>query len=445
MAADGQQARLLVVERPGRPLGLLFAGAGYQVVGASCGPTLSQMIQDEPFDLLLIDLCAPGLEGLVTFRSVERAQPGLPVVLVAEWQEVEIAVTAMKEGAADFIAGRVDRDELLVRVDRALSRSLMHRELAALRRLQERHGVVGRSPAIQRALDQIELIAPTRTTVLILGETGTGKEVFARALHALSPRAGKPFVPVHCASLPPTMIQSELFGHVKGSFTGATGDRAGLVEQAQDGTLFLDEVSTMPESAQVALLRVLEDRVVCRVGSSEPVSVNFRLVAATNADLGQLVERSQFRSDLLYRLNVFPVTLAPLRDRPEDIEPLIRHFAESVSIESGRATPEVTPGLLRLLSLEPWPGNVRQLRNLVERAAAMGSWTAATGARDVHSRTNPLAGKAGCEPASLRYQEERWIVEALARAGGNKTHAARALGIDRRTLHRKLKRMAAPN
>ncbi len=443
VVAHEAPAKLLVVERRGRPLALLLDAAGYRVVSSCCGPSVLPALQAELFDLVVIDLCAPGLAGLVAFRAVEEVQPNTPVLLIAEWQEVDTAVTAMKEGAADFIAGRVDRDELLIRVERALARNSMIRELATLRRQANRHGIVGQSTVVKRALDELERIAPTRTTVLILGETGTGKELFARALHRLSPRAGKPFVPVHCASLPPTMIQSELFGHVRGSFTGATGDHRGLLEQAHGGTLFLDEVSTMPEAAQVALLRVLEDHAIYRIGSSEPVSVDFRLVAATNADLAALVERGDFRSDLFYRLNVYPVSLPPLRDRVGDIPPLVQHFLLQVASDYRISQPSVAPEVLSLLALEPWPGNVRQLRNWVERAVATGNWETPS-----RLQAPPPGGPDGTgdrvgQGASLQLQEDRWILEALARAGGNRTRAARALGIDRRTLHRKLKRLSA--
>jgi DNA-binding NtrC family response regulator len=296
---------------------------------------------------------------------------------------------------------------------------------------------------MERLFDLVQRVAPTRATVLISGETGTGKELVARAIHDLSDRARKPFVAINCSALPETLLESELFGHMRGSFTGATANRRGLFEEAAGGTLFLDEISTIPPSTQVKLLRVLQDRKIQRIGGTQPIAVDFRLMAATNIDLGEEVRAHRFREDLYYRLNVFPVRVPPLRERTHDIPLLANHFRNRVALENGVTAPEIPPAAIERMMAYSWPGNVRELENFIERAIIMHA-----GARTMpfepptengHGSEHGLLGEARTELWSLERLEREYILEVLRQTGGHRGRTADILGIDRRTLYRKLK------
>lgn len=352
---------------------------------------------------------------------------------------------AMRRGATDYLLKPINLDELGNRVARALRERDMEAENRRLReQLDERFGlehIIGRSPPMQEVFDTLRQIAPSRATVLVEGESGTGKELAARALHRLSPRRDGPFVAVHCAALSETLLESELFGHEKGAFTGATERRPGRFERADGGTLFLDEISEIETSVQVKILRVLEERCFERVGGTETVSVDVRLVAATNRNLAQLVEDGRFREDLFYRLNVVVLRMPPLRERPEDIPLLVHHFVERLAEENDKTVAGVTGEAMDLLGSYRWPGNVRELRNAVERMVVLSRGGKLT-VRDVPGPIREAAGSGtpGAAGARLTLDEaERQMIERALRAqNGNRTRAAEQLGISRRTLHRKL-------
>ena len=367
------------------------------------------------------------------------------LILLTAYGNIETAVEAMKRGAYDFLAKPVDLD----RLDLLLRRALAERRLGAEnRRLKEqldsKHGfenIIGTSPAMREVFETIRQAAPTRATVLIQGESGTGKELVARALHQCSPRREGPFVPVHCAALAPTLLESELFGHEKGAFTGAVERRRGRFEMADGGTLFLDEIGEIDASLQVKILRVLEERKFERVGGTETLSVDVRLIAATNRDLRKKVAEGSFREDLFYRLYVVNLTVPPLRERDGDVVLLAQHYLKALAAENGKKTRSITPEAMDALAAYSWPGNVRELRNVIERMVVLG-----TGERlDVRdlpaavreSSAGPAAGTAQAGRV-LRDAERQLIEDALRRHKGNRTKAAQELGISRRTLHRKL-------
>jgi DNA-binding NtrC family response regulator len=363
---------------------------------------------------------------------------------------VDSAVEAMKLGAFDYIMKPFRTEELLLVLDRAIRETDLRRELAKLRREAgggARGRIIGRTPVMERMFDLIERVAPMRATVLITGETGTGKELVARAIHDLSGRSRHRFVPINCAALPESLLESELFGHMKGSFTGAIATKRGLFEEAEGGTLFLDEVSAVPEATQVRLLRVLQDRRIQRIGGTQLIPVDFRLVVATNVELEHQVTNGRFREDLFYRLNVFPLRVPPLRERKEDIALLANHFRQKFARENGLEAPEISAATLsRMMSYE-WPGNVRELENFIERAVIMHA-----GAREIRfdpparerDRTQRrLLDRATAEEWNLDRLEREYIFSVLEKTGGHQSRAADILGIDRRTLYRKLKRMKA--
>ncbi len=333
--------------------------------------------------------------------------------------------------------------ELLVVLERALEERERRREVARLRRRVEREALptlIGDAPAMKRMYDLIERVAPSRATVLITGDTGTGKEMVAQTIHALSDRARKPFVTVQCSALSESLLESELFGHMKGSFTGAAGSRRGLFEEAGEGTLFLDEVATLSPAIQVKLLRTLQERRVQRVGANQPIPVAFRLVAATNADLAAEVAAGRFREDLYYRLNVFPIPVPPLRERRSDIPLLASFFRARAGERNGLVPPDFSPGLLTRMAAYDWPGNVRELENFMERAVIMYS-----GARSIPedaaqwTQDDSIMARAVGEEWTLERTEREYIMQVLKKMQGNVGRTATALGIDRRTLFRKLK------
>ncbi len=344
--------------------------AGYSVRPASDGREGLDAFAAEPFDLVITDLKMPAVSGMEVLRKVRADAPDVPVLVITAFGNVETAVEAMKEGAYDFIGKPFHRDQLLLSVGKALER----RRLAAeLRDLRIRAGGVGRevvsvSPAMRSVLEMASRVARTEATVLITGESGTGKEVIARCIHILSPRAEGPFVAVNCAAIPSDLLESELFGHARGAFTGAVRDRAGRFRQASGGTLFLDEVAEIPIVLQGKLLRALQERVVDAVGADAPVTVDVRIVAATNRDLAERIDKGAFREDLYYRLNVVGLHVPPLRERAEDIPPLVRHF---VSELSGGREVAIPADVMEELSRRRWPGNVRELKNACERMVVL--------------------------------------------------------------------------
>ena len=394
------------------------------------------------FDVIVLDIALPGKSGVEWLHDLREGGFLGDVVLITAFADIETAISALRGGASDFILKPFRLDQILNSIQRCFERARLARENYVLKRqvreLAGVEGLVGVSAAIREVSALIQRIAPMPSTVLIEGESGTGKEVAARALHRLSPRAGRPFVPVNCAAIPSTLIETELFGHVKGAFTDAKSDRNGLFYYAQGGTLFLDEVGELPLPMQSKLLRVLEELKIRPVGSERELPVDVRIIAASNRSLAPEVAAGRFRSDLFYRLDVVNVTLPPLRDRPEDVPVLARHFIEQLAPQLGVPPLPVTSDVALRLMAYSWPGNARELRNLVERALILGHFPPdRTVSREapVATVSHPTAGAP--LDATLEQVEKSHILRVLEAVRGNKSEAARRLGVSRKTLERK--------
>jgi DNA-binding NtrC family response regulator len=419
---------------------------GYHVVPAATGNEGLRALDRELFDVVLLDVNLPGVCGLDVLAAGRSVQTDAQFIMMTGSTAVESAVEAMKLGAFDYIAKPVAVDELSLVVKRALHETELRREVAQLRRRVANHapgGMIGSSAALARVKDLVERVAPTRATVLITGETGTGKELVARGIHELSDRARGPFIAINCSALPESLLESELFGYQKGSFTGANTNKRGLFEEANGGTLFLDEIATISPALQVKLLRALQDRRIQRLGSSHPIAVDFRLVAAGNLDLTQEVEAGRFREDLFYRLNIFPIVVPPLRERRGDIPLLANHFRLRFARENGVEPPEIGADTMRRLVEHDWPGNVRELENFIERAVIMHAGASSipfeAPARAREDAERSLLSRASREQWSLDRLEREYILEVLQQTQGHQIRAAGILGVDRRTLYRKLK------
>jgi DNA-binding NtrC family response regulator len=425
---------------------------GYRVESVATGDEAVRRLQEgRRYALVLTDLKLPGADGLAVLETALAADPSLPVVLLTGFGTVETAVAAMKRGATDFLSKPVDTERLLALVGRLVE----SRRAAAVVSfagggpiVAGMPKIVGSSRPLVEAFERIRRAAATGVTVLLTGESGTGKELFARALHALSPGANGPFVAVNVAALPDSLVENELFGHEKGAYTGASERRAGRFEMADHGTLFLDEIGELPPAAQTKLLRVVEERVFLRVGGTVPVSVDIRLVTATNSDLSARVKAGVFREDLFYRLDVFQVRLPPLRSRREDIPALAREFARGAS-EGGREGVELSPAALERLQEHDWPGNVRELRNVVERAVILSDGRAIRPQDVVIGVPGESALPRPSLDGPLDESIERWrlagemarIRRALDEAGGDRSRAASALGIPVRRLSQRIKEL----
>jgi DNA-binding NtrC family response regulator len=419
----------------------------YEVVLADNGQRALELLQSRPVDVLLSDVRMPAMDGLTLLQRALAHTPQPLCIMLTAYGNIETAVEAMRRGAYDFMTKPINLDRLEMVLQRALRTHTIEAENRQLHeQLNERYGleaIIGRSTAMQEVFDTVRQVAPARTTVLVEGESGTGKELVAHAIHRLSSRARGPFVAVHCAALSPTLLESELFGHEKGSFTGATERRRGRFELADGGTLFLDEIGEIEPATQVKLLRVLEERTFERVGGQETVEVDVRLVAATNRDLKKMVEEGRFREDLYYRLFVVAVKLPPLRDREGDLPLLIQHFVTELARENDKKLEGITPDAVSALSAYRWPGNVRELRNVIERMVVLTRGDRLT-VRDIPSaiRAEAPSLAPGSAPRggalSLEESERSMVVRALRAHDGNVTKAALDLGISRRTLHRKL-------
>jgi DNA-binding NtrC family response regulator len=411
---------------------------GYHVETAPDGFTGLERLRDGVWSILLVDLKMPGMDGLQVLETARRQQPDLSVVMITAYATVETAVKAIKLGATDYIVKPFDPEELSLLIQKIVAQQAVVRENVmlrkALRRSFEFHDIVSVSPAMTKALELARVAAHTSSTLLILGASGTGKELLARAVHAESPRRDERFVAVSCAALTDTLLESELFGHEKGAFTGAVGRRKGTFEAANGGTLFLDEIGDISPKLQLDLLRVLEDRRFCRVGGTDPVQVDVRVIAATNRDLKEAVASGAFREDLFYRLNVIPITLPPLRDRREDLPMLVDALLEQLSVTMKRSIDGVSREAMALLMAYPFPGNVRELRNILERAMVV--------AAGPYIEAADLNLPANAEPAgeTLDAVEHHHIAKVLERTGGNVSHAARILEIDRVTLYNKIRK-----
>jgi len=419
----------------------------YDVYLAEDTQAAMNLLESENFDVLLTDFRLPNEDGMkLIARAKSLPKPPICILMTAYGSE-ELAVDAMKLGADDYIAkGRLQIDELEMRIARALRQQNLETENVSLRQqLDSRFGlenIIGESPAMREIFEVVRQVAPTRATVLIGGASGTGKELIARALHQLSPRARQPFVTVHCAALAPTLLESELFGHEKGAFTGALERRIGRFEQAQGGTLFLDEIGEIDATIQVKLLRFLGERAFERVGSNKTLTADVRLVAATNKNLEELVKAGKFREDLFFRLRVVEIELPPLRERPGDIPLLAQSFLREFAKENGKPVNEFTADALECLMNYSWPGNVRELRTAIEHAVVL-----SRGER-IARRDLPPSVRSGGAPGGGRFlqgtdltvkeAEKQLIVRALKETDGNRTRAAEKIGMSRRTFHRKL-------
>lgn len=420
----------------------------FEVRVAESAERAMEALSDDAVDVMLADLRMPGMDGLALLRRSQAQHPGTVAILLTAYGSVETAVEAMKQGAFDFLTKPVNLDHLEMLIDRALRTRDMearNRELQA--QLDSKFGLeslIGESVAMHQVFDVIRQAAPTQATVLVAGPSGTGKELVAHAIHRLSTRAKGPFVAVHCAALSASLLESELFGHEKGAFTGALARRKGRFELADGGTLFLDEISEVDSAVQVKLLRVLEERRFERVGGDETVEVDIRLVAATNRDLRKLVGEGKFREDLFFRLDVVNIQLPPLAERGGDIPILCSHFLREFNAKHGKQIEGFTADAANLLSAYSWPGNVRELRNTVEKMVVLGRGDRLS-ARDVPPQVRDAVrgsggGRtgAGLPEGSLAETERQKILAVLRKHGDNRTRAALELGISRRTLHRKL-------
>ncbi len=420
----------------------------YDVYVAEDAGAAMELLEREKFDVLLTDFRLPSEDGMkLIARAKSLARPPICILMTAYGSE-ELAVDAMKRGADDYIAkGRLQIDELEMRIARALRRQDLEVENVSLRQqLDSKFGlesIVGESPAMREIFEIVRQVAPTRATVLLAGESGTGKELVAKAIHQLSPRAQQPFVTVHCAALAPTLLESELFGHEKGAFTGAHERRIGRFEQAQGGTLFLDEIGEIDATLQVKLLRFLGERTFERVGSNKTLTADIRLIAATNKILEERVKTGEFREDLFFRLRVVEIQLPPLRERPGDIPLLAHRFLREFAGENGKPVNEFTTDALEWLMNYSWPGNVRELRTAIEHAVVLCRGEKIS-ARDLPPPVR--AGRPGGPPASplarndltVKEAEKQLIIRALKETAGNRTLAAEKIGMSRRTFHRKL-------
>jgi two-component system, NtrC family, response regulator PilR len=428
-------------------LSQLFEDAGHDVLEAADGQIALDTLHARDVDVVVLDLDLPRVSGLSVLSALPSIHTDAKFIVLTADGTVGSAVEAMKLGAYDYVQKPLDGHELMITVDRALAALRARRELGRLQAASPKSrlaAIVGKTPPMQRVFRLIERVAPTRATVLVTGETGTGKELVARAVHDLSPRSEEPFVAVNCSAIPSTLLEAELFGHVRGSFTGAVQSRKGLIEEAAGGTLFLDEISTLSEDVQVKLLRVLEDRRVQRVGSNASVAVDFRLVAATNTDLAALVAAGKFREDLYFRLDVFPIVVPALRERRDDITLLTAHFIARFSSEHGLEAPRVSANTLSRMMAYEWPGNVRELENFIERSVIMfpGSdgfpFDLPRGAASGEAMTT--LAHAVDEEWTLDHLEREYLLSTLERHRWQQAAVADILGINRRTIHRKLKR-----
>ncbi|HEX8650022.1 MAG TPA: sigma-54 dependent transcriptional regulator [Pyrinomonadaceae bacterium] len=443
-------AKLLVVDDEQgirQLLTLVFERAGHSVRAAEGGKRALVLLRDEPADLIISDVKMPDMDGIELLRATRELLPDVAVVMMTAFATVDTAREAFKLGADDFIQKPFDVEELKLIVAKALEKLDLVRENRAFKRAQHERGklgnIIGRSERMQAVYQMIETVAEVQSTVLVTGESGTGKELVARAIHDLSPRAEKPFVSINCGAFTETLLESELFGYVKGAFTGANTNRKGLFEAANRGTIFLDEIGEMSPAMQVKLLRVLQERRVRPVGAHEETEIDTRVIAATNRDLTAMVKDSSFREDLFYRISVIPIELPPLRERREDIPELAEHFTQKFCAQTGRKL-SISEKALRLLELYSWPGNVRELEHTVERAVALERTDAIQPDRLPEQITNfnPTRVAAAFDlpdeginiVAHLEQLEKTYVLEALRRTGGNQTRAAELLHLSVRSL-----------
>ena len=426
----------------------LLVDEGYTVLQAPNGKVAYDLALQQPIDLVLSDIRMPEMDGLALLAGLQQLCPQTPVIVLTAYGTVQSAVQAMRSGATDYLLKPAQFDEVLLKVKRTL-------ELAELRQankvLTEQaaetstfHNLVGASLSMRKLFETVKKLSTVKSNVLIVGESGTGKELFARAIHYNGITRGKPFVAVNCGAIPDTLIESELFGHRRGAFTGAMRDKIGYFEAADGGTLFLDELSTLPVNVQSSLLRVLEEKVVVPVGDTKPRGIDVRIVGASNRDLEKMVQAGEFREDLLFRLNVVKLTLPPLRSRKEDIPALVHHFLDKYTRQMSKHVPGLTNGAMRALLNHEWRGNVRELENVIERAVIFAEGRQ-IGVEDLPFSAEGMTDDVGEElKEALRQFERQHILTSLRRHGYDKTETARHLGIGVSSLYRKLDELSIP-
>jgi two-component system response regulator HydG len=447
-----EKAKILVVddeESHRMMLRAVLEEEGYEVVEAADGPEAIRAVEQELFDLVLLDIRMTALDGIETLTEIRKISPFVPVLIMTAYASVKTAVEALKAGAFEYLTKPLDLEELKILVEKALELYHLRTENIALKeRLGDRFDfskIIGRSPKMKEVFETLSMVAPTDATVLILGESGTGKELVANSIHQNSPRNSQPFIKVSCAALPETLLESELFGHEKGAFTGAIARREGRFQLAHRGTLFLDEVGEMSPTTQTKLLRVLQEKEFEPLGSPRTLKVDVRMIAATNKNLEREVKEGRFREDLFYRLNVVPISLPPVRERKEDIPVLATHFFSLYRAKNKKELKELSGKALDLLIRYDWPGNIRELENCIERAVIMARGEMIAPAdlppniQALSSGEKEFAGLALPSGVSLQEVEKALILKTLEDTGGNRTRAAEILGINRRTLQIKLK------
>jgi DNA-binding NtrC family response regulator len=413
---------------------------GFRVFTSSNVVDAVKILESAPIDLVITDYKMPRISGLDLIRHIRANFHETEVIMITGYASVKGAVQAVKMGADEYLPKPFTDDELFSAVDRALNKQELRRVVknGKSRGTAETHGIIGKSKLVQKLLTEIEKASKSSATVLVLGESGTGKELVARAIHYSSKRASAPFVPVNCGAIPEKLLESELFGHVKGAFTGANESRAGFFQTADGGTILLDEINEMSPAMQVKLLRVLQDKQVCMVGARKTQKIDIRIIASSNKDLRMLVNKNLFREDLFFRLNVITITVPPLRERPEDIAVLITHFAGKFAEEIGKSAPVFSDEVLKTFIGYAWPGNIRELENLIQRLIVM------TDDKKIESPDLPSVMRFSAMPGSVPFrpladEETAYIRRVLASVGGNKSKAAEILRIDRKTLRDKLK------
>jgi len=437
-------------------LGLLLRKEGFRPLAAKSGEDAILVYEKEPIDLVLLDLMLPGMSGLEVLKQIRQRDPDQVVIVITAYSSIEGAIEAMREGAFHYIPKPFKNEEVLLTIRKGLEQKRLQSENRVLKEeLQKRYGldnIIGKSQPMQQVFDLIRLAAPSKSNILILGESGTGKELVAKAIHHHSRRAQGPFVTVNSGSMPPDLLESTLFGHVKGAFTGAITTKKGLFEVANLGSIFFDEIGNIPLDTQAKLLRVIQEREFMRLGGVEVIKVDVRIVAATNADLDELVQSGGFREDLYYRMNVITIHLPPLRRRTEDIPLLARHFLQMYSAENGKPIQEIAPAAMQLLMDYRWPGNVRELENAIERAVVLST----SEVLDVELLPPTLRGEESLVAAvptpapsqgmsfwdAVNGYERQLIIRALQAAGGVQKKAAELLQVKPTTLHEMMKRLS---
>jgi DNA-binding NtrC family response regulator len=435
-------------------LGQLLQAEGYDQEVSFSGEEALPKYDEQDFDLTLLDLLMPGQQGIDVLRAIKAKNPQAEIVIITAYASVESALAAMKMGAFDYVQKPFKHDELLLVIRRALEHKQLQQENLRLKDELKRkfsfNNIIGKSEAMEAVFELVRATAPTRSTILIQGESGTGKELVARAIHQNSDRTGAPFIVVNSGSLPPDLLESHLFGHVKGAFTGAVSNKMGLFEAADRGTIFFDEISTVGLETQVKLLRVLQEREFMRLGGTKTIKVDVRIIAATNSDLEDMIRRRTFREDLYYRLNVIKIELPPLRARKEDIPLLVRHFVQVYSQENKKEIEGVNEEVLEVLEGYDWPGNVRELENLVERAVVLAKTRTIGPANLPAFLLKPTGAETDRWPGSLPGQtfkdqmqsfQRRVILDTLRKTKGVQKQAARLLGIKPTTLNEMIKRL----